>query len=67
MKKESKVKKVAKERERVGSPDFSSEISELVEVSLLDHFFESLKNQHLKEFLISPSSNYEPFIRLSDL
>nr|YP_009427609.1 conserved hypothetical chloroplast protein ycf2 [Woodsia macrochlaena]YP_009427625.1 conserved hypothetical chloroplast protein ycf2 [Woodsia macrochlaena]ASU96225.1 conserved hypothetical chloroplast protein ycf2 [Woodsia macrochlaena]ASU96226.1 conserved hypothetical chloroplast protein ycf2 [Woodsia macrochlaena] len=65
MKKESKVKKVAKER--VGSPDFSSKISELVEVSLLDHFFESLKNQHLKEFLISPSSNYEPFIRLSDL
>nr|YP_009427346.1 conserved hypothetical chloroplast protein ycf2 [Pseudophegopteris aurita]YP_009427362.1 conserved hypothetical chloroplast protein ycf2 [Pseudophegopteris aurita]ASU95962.1 conserved hypothetical chloroplast protein ycf2 [Pseudophegopteris aurita]ASU95963.1 conserved hypothetical chloroplast protein ycf2 [Pseudophegopteris aurita] len=65
MKKENKVKKVAKER--VGSPDFSSKISELVEVSLLDHFFESLKNQHLKEFLISPSSNYEPFIRLSDL
>lgn len=65
MKKENKVKKVAKER--VGSPDFSSKISELVEVSLLDHFFESLKNQHLKEFLISPSSNYEPFIRLYDL
>nr|YP_010267365.1 conserved hypothetical protein Ycf2 [Brainea insignis]YP_010267381.1 conserved hypothetical protein Ycf2 [Brainea insignis]QKV47387.1 conserved hypothetical chloroplast protein Ycf2 [Brainea insignis]QKV47415.1 conserved hypothetical chloroplast protein Ycf2 [Brainea insignis]UIF93965.1 conserved hypothetical protein Ycf2 [Brainea insignis]UIF93981.1 conserved hypothetical protein Ycf2 [Brainea insignis] len=65
MKKENKVKKVAKKR--VGSPDFSSKISELVEVSLLDHFFESLKNQHLKEFLISPSSNYEPFIRLSDL
>lgn len=54
-------------KERVGSPDFLSRISELVEVSLLDHFFESLKNQHLKEFLISPSSNYEPFIRLSDL
>nr|YP_009426121.1 conserved hypothetical chloroplast protein ycf2 [Diplaziopsis cavaleriana]YP_009426136.1 conserved hypothetical chloroplast protein ycf2 [Diplaziopsis cavaleriana]ASU94737.1 conserved hypothetical chloroplast protein ycf2 [Diplaziopsis cavaleriana]ASU94822.1 conserved hypothetical chloroplast protein ycf2 [Diplaziopsis cavaleriana] len=65
MKKEDKVEKVAKER--VGSPDFSSRISELVEVSLLDHFFESLKNQHLKEFLISPSPNYEPFIRLSDL
>lgn len=65
MKKESKVKKVAKER--VGSPDFSSKISELVEVSLLDHFFESLKNQHLKGFFTSPSSNYEPFIRLSDL
>nr|QKV47131.1 conserved hypothetical chloroplast protein Ycf2 [Tectaria decurrens]QKV47142.1 conserved hypothetical chloroplast protein Ycf2 [Tectaria decurrens]WVH13663.1 conserved hypothetical chloroplast protein Ycf2 [Tectaria coadunata] len=65
MKKENKVKEVA--RERVGSPDFSSKISELLEVSLLDYFFESLKNQHLKEFLISPSSNYEPFIRLSDL
>nr|YP_009426994.1 conserved hypothetical chloroplast protein ycf2 [Hypodematium crenatum]YP_009427010.1 conserved hypothetical chloroplast protein ycf2 [Hypodematium crenatum]ASU95611.1 conserved hypothetical chloroplast protein ycf2 [Hypodematium crenatum]ASU95612.1 conserved hypothetical chloroplast protein ycf2 [Hypodematium crenatum] len=65
MKKENKVKKVA--RERVGSPDFSSKILQLIEVSLLDHFFESLKNQHLKEFLISPSSNYEPFIRLSDL
>nr|YP_009421307.1 conserved hypothetical chloroplast protein ycf2 [Lepisorus clathratus]ASR75052.1 conserved hypothetical chloroplast protein ycf2 [Lepisorus clathratus] len=65
MKKENKVKKVA--RERVGSPDFSSKISELIEVILLDHFFESLKNQYLKEFLISPSSNYEPFIRLSDL
>nr|YP_009426819.1 conserved hypothetical chloroplast protein ycf2 [Homalosorus pycnocarpos]YP_009426835.1 conserved hypothetical chloroplast protein ycf2 [Homalosorus pycnocarpos]ASU95435.1 conserved hypothetical chloroplast protein ycf2 [Homalosorus pycnocarpos]ASU95436.1 conserved hypothetical chloroplast protein ycf2 [Homalosorus pycnocarpos] len=65
MEKENKVEKVAKER--VGSPDFSSRISELVEVSLLDHFFESLKNQHLKEFLISPSPNYEPFIRLSDL
>nr|YP_009690702.1 conserved hypothetical chloroplast protein ycf2 [Lomariopsis japurensis]YP_009690718.1 conserved hypothetical chloroplast protein ycf2 [Lomariopsis japurensis]QEG57482.1 conserved hypothetical chloroplast protein ycf2 [Lomariopsis japurensis]QEG57498.1 conserved hypothetical chloroplast protein ycf2 [Lomariopsis japurensis] len=65
MKEESKVKKVA--RERVGSPDLSSKISELIEVSLLDHFFESLKNQHLKESLISPSSNYEPFIRLSDL
>lgn len=65
MKKENKVKKVA--RERVGSPDFSYKISELIEVSLLDHFFESLKNQHLKELLIIPSSNYEPFIRLSDL
>lgn len=65
MKKENGVKEVAKER--VGSPYFSSKISELVEVSLLDHFFESLKNQHLGEFLISPSSNYEPFIRLSDL
>nr|AJE61606.1 Ycf2 [Cystopteris protrusa] len=65
MKKENKVKEVAKER--VGIPDFSSKISELVEVSLLDHFFESLKNQHLREFLISPSSNYKPFIRLSDL
>lgn len=65
MKRENKVKKVA--RERVGSPDFSSKISELIEVILLDHFFESLKNQYLKEFLISPSSNYEPFIRLSDL
>nr|YP_009426384.1 conserved hypothetical chloroplast protein ycf2 [Diplazium dilatatum]YP_009426400.1 conserved hypothetical chloroplast protein ycf2 [Diplazium dilatatum]ASU95000.1 conserved hypothetical chloroplast protein ycf2 [Diplazium dilatatum]ASU95001.1 conserved hypothetical chloroplast protein ycf2 [Diplazium dilatatum] len=65
MKKENEVKEVAKER--VGSPDFSSKISELVEVSLLDHFFESLKNQHLEEFLISPSSNYQPFIRLSDL
>nr|YP_009427521.1 conserved hypothetical chloroplast protein ycf2 [Stegnogramma sagittifolia]YP_009427537.1 conserved hypothetical chloroplast protein ycf2 [Stegnogramma sagittifolia]ASU96138.1 conserved hypothetical chloroplast protein ycf2 [Stegnogramma sagittifolia]ASU96139.1 conserved hypothetical chloroplast protein ycf2 [Stegnogramma sagittifolia] len=65
MKEEGEVKEVAKER--VGSPNFSSKISELVEVSLLDHFFESLKNQHLKGFLISPSSNYEPFIRLSDL
>nr|QKV47216.1 conserved hypothetical protein Ycf2 [Lepisorus hederaceus]QKV47229.1 conserved hypothetical protein Ycf2 [Lepisorus hederaceus] len=65
MKRENKVEEVA--RERVGSPDFSSKISELIEVILLDNFFESLKNQYLKEFLISPSSNYEPFIRLSDL
>nr|YP_010045974.1 Ycf2 [Platycerium bifurcatum]YP_010045990.1 Ycf2 [Platycerium bifurcatum]QPG86020.1 Ycf2 [Platycerium bifurcatum]QPG86036.1 Ycf2 [Platycerium bifurcatum] len=65
MKKENKVKKVA--IERVGSPDFSSKISELIEVVLLNHLFESLKNQYLKEFFISPSSNYEPFIRLSDL
>jgi len=65
MKKESKVKEVA--RKKLGSPNFSSKNSELIEVSLLDHFFKSLKNQHLGEFLISPSSNYEPFIRLSDL
>nr|YP_010310976.1 hypothetical protein RF2 [Bolbitis laxireticulata]YP_010310992.1 hypothetical protein RF2 [Bolbitis laxireticulata]UNA61908.1 hypothetical protein RF2 [Bolbitis laxireticulata]UNA61924.1 hypothetical protein RF2 [Bolbitis laxireticulata] len=65
MKKESKVKEVA--RKKIGSPNFSSKISELIEVSPLDHFFESLKNQHLREFLISPFSNYEPFIRLSDL
>lgn len=65
MKRDNKVKKVA--RERVGSPDLSSKISDFIKVSLVDHFFESLKNQHLKDFLLSPSSNYEPFIRLSDL
>jgi hypothetical protein len=65
MKEENKVKKVVKER--VGSPDSSSEVSELVEVNILNYFFESFKNQHLGEFLISPSSSDKPFIRLSDL
>nr|YP_010308045.1 conserved hypothetical chloroplast protein Ycf2 [Microlepia speluncae]YP_010308061.1 conserved hypothetical chloroplast protein Ycf2 [Microlepia speluncae]ULU27966.1 conserved hypothetical chloroplast protein Ycf2 [Microlepia speluncae]ULU27967.1 conserved hypothetical chloroplast protein Ycf2 [Microlepia speluncae] len=65
MKEEDKVKKVAKKR--VGSPDYSSEVSELVEFNIFNYFFESFKNQHLEEFLISPSSSDKPFIRLSDL
>lgn len=65
MKKENKVTKVVKKR--VGSPDSSSEVSQLVEVNILNYFFESLKNQHLKEFLISASSSDKPFIRLYDL
>nr|YP_009691057.1 conserved hypothetical chloroplast protein ycf2 [Saccoloma inaequale]YP_009691073.1 conserved hypothetical chloroplast protein ycf2 [Saccoloma inaequale]QEG57837.1 conserved hypothetical chloroplast protein ycf2 [Saccoloma inaequale]QEG57853.1 conserved hypothetical chloroplast protein ycf2 [Saccoloma inaequale] len=65
MNKENKVKRVGKQE--VGSPDSLSKVLELVEVGIFDYFFESLKNQHLKEFLIGPSSSYEPFIRLFDL
>jgi len=65
MKKENKVERVGKKR--VGSPYSLSKIPGLVEISRLDYFFESLKNQHLKEFLIGPLSSYEPFIRLFDL
>nr|QKV46599.1 conserved hypothetical chloroplast protein Ycf2 [Cyathea lepifera] len=65
MKKENKVERVGKKR--VGSPYSLSKVPGLVEISRLDYFFESLKNQHLKEFLIGPLSSYEPFIRLFDL
>lgn len=52
MKKENKVERVRKQR--VGSPYALSKVPGLVEISRLDYFFESLKNQHLKEFLIGP-------------
>nr|YP_008474609.1 conserved hypothetical protein Ycf2 [Marsilea crenata]YP_008474625.1 conserved hypothetical protein Ycf2 [Marsilea crenata]AGI51544.1 conserved hypothetical protein Ycf2 [Marsilea crenata]AGI51547.1 conserved hypothetical protein Ycf2 [Marsilea crenata] len=58
----NKVKRVGKKR--VGT---LFGVPGLVKISRLDYFFELLKNQHLKEFLIGPFSDYEPFIRLFDL
>nr|YP_009690613.1 conserved hypothetical chloroplast protein ycf2 [Lindsaea linearis]YP_009690629.1 conserved hypothetical chloroplast protein ycf2 [Lindsaea linearis]QEG57393.1 conserved hypothetical chloroplast protein ycf2 [Lindsaea linearis]QEG57409.1 conserved hypothetical chloroplast protein ycf2 [Lindsaea linearis] len=66
-KKRNEVKEVGKKE--IGSPDYFSlsKFLELAEVSISNYFFNSLKNQHLKEFLIGPSSSYKPFIRLFDL
>nr|AIS38300.1 hypothetical chloroplast protein ycf2 [Ceratopteris richardii] len=67
MKKETIGNKVVKESVEVRSPDSSSEVWNFLEVNGLDDFSKSLKNQHLKELVVSPDFTDEPLIRLFDL